>query len=166
MELFPAARAALCELADAGVPIAIASRASDAAWAEEIMRLMRVDDVRTMADVIGDAPVVIQGGSKKAHLKHIAARSGVRLEEMVFFDNERTNIQEVEKLGVTCVYCPRGMKDGVFRQGLAEYAAMKAATAAQEAGGGGRQKRGGDERAMSAKEKNRRKERRKGGRGR
>ena len=163
MELFPAARDALRELADAGVPVAIASRASDVAWAEEIMRLMRVDDVRTMADVIGDAPVVIQGGSKKAHLKHIAARSGVRLGEMIFFDNERTNIQEVEKLGVTCVYCPRGMQNGVLQQGFAEYA--KKAAAAREAGSG-RQKRGGDERAMSAKEKNRRKERRKGGRGR
>ena len=32
LELFPAARTALCELADAGVPVAIASRAGEVAW--------------------------------------------------------------------------------------------------------------------------------------
>ena len=127
LELFPAARTALCELADAGVPVAIASRAGEVAWAEEILRLMRVDKKRTMADVIGSAPVVIQGGSKTRHLKHIAAESGVPLREMLFFDNERTNIQEVEKIGPTCVYCPRGLTDDVFRAGLESHASARAA---------------------------------------
>jgi magnesium-dependent phosphatase 1 len=119
LDLFPAARGALAELADAGVPVAIASRASEVGWALEIMRLLRVDKKRTMADVIGNAPVVIQGGSKVKHLKHIASETGVALENMVFFDNERSNIAEVERIGPTCVYCPRGMKDGLFRDGLA-----------------------------------------------
>ena len=119
LDLFPAARGALCELADAGVPIAIASRASEVTWALEIMRLLRVDGTRTLANVIGSAPIVIQGGSKVKHLKHIAAETGIALGDMLFFDNERTNIQEVEKIGPTCVYCPRGFKDGVYREGLA-----------------------------------------------
>ena len=38
LDLFPAARSALAELADAGVPVAIASRASEREWALEIMR--------------------------------------------------------------------------------------------------------------------------------
>ena len=146
LDLFPAARSALVELADTGVPVAIASRASDrevlralpqlsrpprrtltrvtasqTQWALEIMRLLRVDDARTVADVVGDAPVVIRSGSKVGHFKTIAHESGVPLREMLFFDNERGNIQEVSKLGVTCVYCPRGLKDGVFRDGLAEH---------------------------------------------
>ena len=69
LDLFPAARTALRTLADAHVPVAIASRANEVAWAHEIMRLLRVDDRRTVADVVGSAPVVIQGGSKVAHLK-------------------------------------------------------------------------------------------------
>ena len=173
LDLFPAARKALAELHDASVPVAIASRASERAWAEEIMRLLRVDDRRTVSrvgacvhvhghghvawargtgtwhvargtwhvawawacacacdmgmwhghghghghvtwacthlhvhahltatqvsDVVGGAPVVIQGGSKVHHLKHVAACSRVPLREMVFFDNERTNIQEVSR---------------------------------------------------------------------
>lgn len=119
LDLFPAARSALAELGDAGVPVAIASRASERDWALQIMRLLRVDSKRTVADVVGDSPVVIQGGSKTKHLRHIAHETGVPLREMIFFDNERSNIQEVEKLGVTCVYCPRGLKDGVYRDGLA-----------------------------------------------
>lgn len=85
----------------------------------QIMRLLRVDAARTVADVVGHAPVVIQGGSKVRHLKHIAHETNVPLSEMLFFDNERDNIVEVAKLGPTCVHCPRGMKDGVFRDGLA-----------------------------------------------
>ena len=154
LELFPAARTALCELADAGVPVAIASRAGEVAWAEEILRLMRVDKKRTMADVIGSAPVVIQGGSKTRHLKHIAAESGVPLREMLFFDNERTNIQEVEKLDVTCVYCPRGLTREVYLEGVAEHL--------QKTAGGSRE----DDEAAAGRTKARKKERRMGGRGR
>ena len=92
--------------------------ASQTQWALEIMRLLRVDDARTVADVVGDAPVVIRSGSKVGHFKTIAHESGVPLREMLFFDNERTNIQEVDKLGVTCVYCPRGLTEQVFRDGV------------------------------------------------
>ena len=155
LELFPAARTALCELADAGVPVAIASRAGEVAWAEEILRLMRVDKKRTMADVIGSAPVVIQGGSKTRHLKHIAAESGVPLREMLFFDNERTNIQEVSALGVTSIYCPRGLTREVYLEGVAEHLQKTA---------GGSQRKDDDEAA--GRNKARKKERRMGGRGR
>ena len=152
LDLFPAARSALVELGDAGVPIAIASRASEREWAMEIMRLLRVDGTRTVADLVGESPVVIQGGSKTRHLKHIAHESGVSLREMLFFDNERTNIQEVEKLGVRCVYCPRGLKDGVYRDGLALFAGS-ASSGRQR---GGREAEEGDEakRILTARQLN------------
>ena len=125
LDLFPAARTALRTLADAHVPVAIASRANEVAWAHEIMRRLRVDDRRTVADVVGSAPVVIQGGSKVAHLKHIASESGVSLRDMLFFDNERTNIVQVEKIGPTCVYCPRGMTDTIFAEGVSVHVANR-----------------------------------------
>ena len=140
LELFPAARTALTELADAGVPIAIASRAGEVEWAYEIMRLMPVDRRRTMAGVIGDAPVVIQGGSKTHHLKHISAESGVKLADMLFFDNERTNIMEVDKLGVTCAHCPRGMTEECYRDGVQVHVSGSDARAG---GGSGKERRGG-----------------------
>ena len=164
MELFPAARKSLRELADNNVPIAIASRAGEVEWAEEIMRLMRVDEKRTMADVIGEAPVVIQGGSKTRHLKHIAHLSGVPLRDMLFFDNERTNIQEVDKLGVTCVHCPRGMTDDVFRDGMALH--LQRTSEARSAKGGSSKSRRDDDDDERPRAKAKKKERRKGGRGR
>ena len=132
---------------------AIAGRAGEVAWAEEIVRLMRVDKKRTMSDVIGSAPVVIQGGSKTRHLKHIAAESGVPLREMLFFDNERTNIQEVSSLGVTSIYCPRGLTREVYLEGVAEHL--------QKTAGGSQ-----DDDAAAGRTKARKKERRMGGRGR
>ena len=116
---------------------------------------MRVDKKRTMQDVIGSAPVVIQGGSKTRHLKHIAAESGVPLREMLFFDNERTNIQEVEKLGVTSVYCPRGLTRDVYLEGVA--------THLQKTAGSSRSENDDD---AAGRTKARKKERRMGGRGR
>ena len=154
LELFPAARTALCELADAGVPVAIASRAGEVAWAEEILRLMRVDKKRTMADVIGSAPVVIQGGSKTRHLKHIAAESGVPLREMLFFDNERTNIQEVEARRYERLL-PSRLTREVYLEGVAEHL--------QKTAGGSRSE---DDDAAAGRTKARKKERRMGGRGR
>ena len=104
-----------------------------------------------MADVIGSAPVVIQGGSKTRHLKHIAAESGVPLREMLFFDNERTNIQEVSALGVTSIYCPRGLTREVYLEGVAEHLQKTA---------GGSQRKDDDEAA--GRNKARKKERRMG----
>ena len=146
IDLFPAAQRALRELADHGVGVAIASRASEVAWACEIMRLMRIDEQRTMSDVIGDSPVVIQGGSKVRHLKHIGQLSGVPLHDMLFFDNERGNIQDVEKIGPTCVHCPRGLTDEVFRGGLELYASAQVARSTAKSPGrtvvaAGKQKR-------------------------
>ena len=76
------------------------------------------------------------------HLKHIASESGVPLREMLFFDNERTNIAEVERIGPTCVYCPRGMTDKLFREGVNVHVANRASTP-PAANGSGRSRRGG-----------------------
>ena len=169
LDLFPAARTALGELADAGVPVAIASRASEVEWAQQIMRLMRVDKKRTMADVIGSSPVVIQGGSKVRHLKHIASESGVPLRDMVFFDNERNNIQEVEKIGPTCVYCPRGLTDAVYREGIDVHVVNRAsdslaADGSRRRSGSRREDAEDDVGASTRSRSNRKKDRGKGGR--
>ena len=37
---------------------------------------------------------------------------------MLFFDNERENIDEVARLGVACVHCPGGLSADAWRRGL------------------------------------------------
>ena len=58
----------------------------------------------------------IYKGSKAGHLRTIAKKTGVPLEEMVFFDNEYGNCQTVAGVGCTVLYTP----DGVTRQGFEE----------------------------------------------
>lgn len=45
----------------------------------------------------------IYPGSKTTHFKSLANKTGIRLEDMLFFDNETRNIADVSQLGVTCV---------------------------------------------------------------
>ena len=108
-----------------------------------------------VTDVVGDAPVVIRSGSKVGHFKTIAHESGVPLREMLFFDNERTNIQEVEGLGVTSVYCPRGLTREVYLEGVATHLQKTAGSSRSE-----------DDDEAAGRTKARKKERRMGGRGR
>ena len=42
----------------------------------------------------------------------------IEFHEMLFFDNEMRNIHNVEKLGVKCVYCPDGMTESIWEDGL------------------------------------------------
>lgn len=40
---------------------------------------------------------------------------------MLFFDNEMGNIRSVSKLGVQCVYCPDGMTQAIWDEGLNKF---------------------------------------------
>lgn len=54
----------------------------------------------------------IYPGSKLTHFRAIHKASGIPYQDMVFYDNERWNITECAKLGITCVYAPRGEQPG------------------------------------------------------
>eukprot|EP00951_Prasinocladus_malaysianus_P034157 scaffold342974_cov31-Prasinocladus_malaysianus.AAC.1 len=40
---------------------------------------------------------------------------------LVFFDNEYGNCVDVQRLGVTCVYCPDGMTEQIWIMGLRQF---------------------------------------------
>lgn len=121
IDLFPAARRALRQLADADVVVAVASRTHLGELAHELLQTIRVDDKRTMTDCI-TGPVLIKNVSKANHFKQMQHVIGVPLQSMLFYDNEAHNIKDCEKLGIACVYCPKGLTDDVFHEGLAKYA--------------------------------------------
>ena len=81
-------------------------------------------------------------GSKKKRLGHadvmqeiekklveqglrVLSDSAFALEDMIFFDNERGNCTDVAPLGVTCVYCPAGVTDQIWRLALEGFPAPK-----------------------------------------
>lgn len=87
--LYPAAKRALVCLADAGVPVAVASRTHREGWARQWLEMLTVDDAgRTVQDVIDPLPVLVQDGPKSGHLQRISEMSGVPLSKMLFFDDD------------------------------------------------------------------------------
>ncbi|WZN67035.1 magnesium-dependent phosphatase [Chloropicon roscoffensis] len=126
--LYPAAREALHELATSkewqGSLVCYASRCHETDWAHTCMDLLDVGDGLNVASCF-NAGGVFQSGSKQGHFQVLASQHGVDFEDMIFFDNERWNITEVAKMGVTCVYTPNGLKKGQFEKGLQDHASRK-----------------------------------------
>ena len=42
------------------------------------------------------------------HFKKIQKETGIDFAEMLFFDNEMSNIRDCSTLGITCIYTPQG----------------------------------------------------------
>ena len=61
----------------------------------------------------------IYKSNKQEHFKKLKLEYGsIEYSEMLFFDNEMGNIKSVSKLGVKCVYCPDGMTERIWDEGL------------------------------------------------
>mmetsp|Transcript_15826 Transcript_15826/g.30596 ORF Transcript_15826/g.30596 Transcript_15826/m.30596 type:complete len:185 (+) Transcript_15826:337-891(+) len=88
--------------------VAVASTCDEPEWARECMQKIIVDKEagRPLEDYIGVSE--IHKGSKSGHFRTIASQTGVKFEEMVFFDDQRYNCDVVSKLGVTCYLVPTG----------------------------------------------------------
>lgn len=76
---------------------------------------------KTLREVVGDL-AEIYTGSKKAHFQKLREKTGTPYSDMLFFDNERVNVTEVGQLGVVSVYCPGGMSQGAWEEGLRTFA--------------------------------------------
>ena len=81
----------------------IASRTDEPAWAQACLEQFTLPDGRG-----GTLPMKrvfsveeIHKGNKAGHLRNIAQATGIELERMLFFDNERGNCRDVAPLGVT-----------------------------------------------------------------
>ncbi len=76
---------------------------------------------KTLRELVGDL-AEIYTGSKKAHFQKLREKTGTPYSDMLFFDNERVNVTEVGQLGVVAVYCPGGMSQGAWEEGLKTFA--------------------------------------------
>ena len=75
----------------------------------------------TLKDVFDENNIEIYKRSKGNHLRAIAQQTGVDLKDMIFFDNQYGNCQDVAKVGVTSVYTPQGVTRKAFDDGLASF---------------------------------------------
>ncbi|DAA25780.1 magnesium-dependent phosphatase 1 isoform 2 [Bos taurus] len=60
----------------------------------------------------------IYPGSKVTHFERLQRKTGVPFSQMIFFDDEKRNIVDVSKLGVTCIHVQHGMSLQTLTQGL------------------------------------------------
>mmetsp|Transcript_15141 Transcript_15141/g.25275 ORF Transcript_15141/g.25275 Transcript_15141/m.25275 type:complete len:214 (+) Transcript_15141:192-833(+) len=136
LDLYPAARRALCELAESDVPVAVVSRTHRKQWALQWLSMLRLDHASgpSVRALIGDMPIVIRDGSKRLHVWEIARRTGIDLCTMLYFDDALTDVRAVEAHGVTSVHCPAinrrdgrcGLTDALFAEGLQRHARLHA----------------------------------------
>ncbi|HAZ04279.1 MAG: magnesium-dependent phosphatase-1 [Bacteroidetes bacterium GWF2_42_66] len=117
IRLYPDSVGILKRLKKAGKILAVASRTNEPEWAKQLLQLF---DIEKYFDIMEIYP-----GSKVTHLKNIQEKVGCPFDQIVFFDDEERNIQEVSLTGVKCVYVKNGLsfnytslKKGHYKKGL------------------------------------------------
>jgi len=96
--------------------VAVASCTDEPSWADECMRKFEIGGGFCIKDAI--QVLEITKGNKQGHLRRISESTGVPLEQMLFFDNERWNCEQVAALGVSVSYCPDGVTSRVWERAL------------------------------------------------
>lgn len=100
----------LDELDQREVPMALASRTERPDWARQLLDRLGIRERFQFEEIFP--------GSKVRHLENLRQSSGVELEAMLFFDDEKRNLYDLRPLGVKCVFVPDGLNDTLFREGL------------------------------------------------
>ena len=120
LRLFPeAAQVVLAIRGVVGLQIALASRTGEPAWLDRLASVFPVGD-GTLWSLPDHAEIL--PGSKLRHFKRLAEKSGVRCEQMLFFDDEPIANREVEQLGVTFVDAGGGLSEKMVGEALGRFA--------------------------------------------
>ncbi|KAK3584558.1 hypothetical protein CHS0354_030565 [Potamilus streckersoni] len=64
----------------------------------------------------------IYPGSKTNHFTAFKNQSNLPYEDMLFFDDEHRNIEDVGRLGVTCIHVADGLTEACLKMGLETFA--------------------------------------------
>lgn len=113
-------------LSDEGIPVALVARTHPAQkwsteWSNGLLNSLKVDDERTVMDVVGDMPLIMRDGCKASHVRSLARMTQVPFGEMLYFDDCYPDVCHVENLGVTAVHTLDGLTSALFKDGLRRY---------------------------------------------
>jgi magnesium-dependent phosphatase 1 len=97
------------------LPMALASRTEQPAWARELIEHLEITRRFRHAE--------IYPASKQRHFAALRDCSGIEYDHMLFFDDETRNIREVGELGVTAIFVEHGLTRSLFDESLRRYAA-------------------------------------------
>lgn len=101
--------------------VAVASCTDEPDWAQACMRQFSIGGGFCIKDAMHLEE--IHKGNKQGHLKNLAKRTGIALEEMLFLDNEWGNCVDVSAIGVTVVYTPDGVTTEAWQAALTDFPA-------------------------------------------
>lgn len=101
IRLYPDVVNILEELKSRDKIIVAASRTYQPGWAQELLHLLDIDNYFQLKE--------IYPSSKIQHFKRIQNHFNISFNEMVFFDDEYRNIEEVGRLGVETVFVKNGI---------------------------------------------------------
>ncbi|XP_006883378.1 PREDICTED: magnesium-dependent phosphatase 1 [Elephantulus edwardii] len=114
IRLYPDVPEILERLKGLGIPTAAASRTGEIEGANQLLKLF--DLVKYFVHL------EIYPGSKVTHFQRLQQKTGIPFSQMIFFDDEKRNIVDVSKLGVTCIHIQNGMNLQALTQGLETFA--------------------------------------------
>jgi len=106
-----------------GVRVVWVSRCDEPLWADECLKKFRscpeqLDPLHTLAHSSH-----IYKANKKEHFRRLQTEyPDIDFRDMIFYDNEYSNITSVSSLGVHSVYSPDGMTKEIWEKSLAEFA--------------------------------------------
>lgn len=100
--------------------LAFASGCDEPSWAKECFKRFKITDETSLGDVVKTHCIDKRG--KREHIKELMEKLEVtRLEDVLFFDNEKYNCTSVASLGVTVVHCPKGLTEAAWKGGLKHF---------------------------------------------
>lgn len=104
---------------------AIASRATEDDWANDLLDEFRINDI-PLRDLFPDPRLIhVVCRSKRWHFEQIQKASSIDYSEMIFYDDAMFNVHDVSPLGVFCCHTPRGLTLDLFHSSLRDFAKIK-----------------------------------------
>ena len=89
------------------VQIGVASRTYAPDWADELMRLFEIKKYIHHFE--------IYPGSKLSHFRELHKKTKIPFNQMIFFDDEQRNIDEVAQLGVKVIHVKNGLNSNLIQ---------------------------------------------------
>lgn len=93
-----------------GYQLGIASRIEDICGAYQLINLLGIAQYFHYRE--------IYPGCKMKHFRSLQQKSNIDFKEMVFFDDDRRNIRDVSRLGVTAIHTPDGISEPAVRNAV------------------------------------------------
>ena len=95
--------------------MALSSRTDRPEWACELLgKFILPRSGRTLQEAMAGPWILDSTESKIRHFEKLSRETGIRLTDMVFFDNDPGNCKSVSRLGVTVGFCPNGLDRTIF----------------------------------------------------